>query len=462
MKPYEGTKPYIFISYAHADSERVLPILEALSKRGFRLWYDAGIDGASEWSEIIENRLKQSHCVLFFVSPAAMASKFCRRELMYADNRDITIFPVYLEEVTETHGLGGMLESSQALFSQKFSDKAQFIRALAEQKILKPCLDDLPMMLADPRACRLLEKARGGDIEAAFALAEHMRSVNFREKRYEKADIMAWYRRAAEQGHVEAQVGLAGMLGYGEHKNRAESIQWYCRAAEQQSIEAMHALGEIYYHGFDVVSDREEAVRYLTPAAEAGYPKSQLLLGECYRDGLDIGRDVDKARHFFALAAAQGEEDALLYLYLLEKGDLRDLDDEGVFLDLLTASEQGDARAAVVLGHCYQFGWGTDEDLSFTLMCYQQAAKLGDPYGHLALGDCYENGIAVEEDEELSARHYAEAAEKDIPHAQYQLGFCYELGCGVRENERTARNLYRLAAAQGHYAAAKRLKKLDE
>ena len=33
---YQGNDPYIFISYAHRDSERVLPIVDRLLNEGFR------------------------------------------------------------------------------------------------------------------------------------------------------------------------------------------------------------------------------------------------------------------------------------------------------------------------------------------------------------------------------------------------------------------------------------------
>ena len=46
--PYEGKEPYIFISYAHKDSDRVFPILEELDRRGYRVWYDDGIAPGSE------------------------------------------------------------------------------------------------------------------------------------------------------------------------------------------------------------------------------------------------------------------------------------------------------------------------------------------------------------------------------------------------------------------------------
>ncbi|MBO4839226.1 MAG: toll/interleukin-1 receptor domain-containing protein [Lachnospiraceae bacterium] len=45
---YEGGRPYIFISYAHKDCDKVIPVLEDLNRRGYRVWYDDGIEPGSE------------------------------------------------------------------------------------------------------------------------------------------------------------------------------------------------------------------------------------------------------------------------------------------------------------------------------------------------------------------------------------------------------------------------------
>ena len=44
MIAYEGNENYIFVSYAHKDSDRVIPIIEELDAAGFRIWYDSGIE----------------------------------------------------------------------------------------------------------------------------------------------------------------------------------------------------------------------------------------------------------------------------------------------------------------------------------------------------------------------------------------------------------------------------------
>ena len=79
FKPYEGSEPYIFISYAHADADAVLEIVGDMHDRGYRIWYDEGIEAGSEWTECIASHLYGAHLVLAFVSPAYLASDNCRK-----------------------------------------------------------------------------------------------------------------------------------------------------------------------------------------------------------------------------------------------------------------------------------------------------------------------------------------------------------------------------------------------
>ena len=48
FRPYEGKRPYVFISYSHRDSETVLNLLSVLNERKLRLWYDEGIPAGSD------------------------------------------------------------------------------------------------------------------------------------------------------------------------------------------------------------------------------------------------------------------------------------------------------------------------------------------------------------------------------------------------------------------------------
>ena len=84
MKAYEGNENYIFVSYAHADSETVVPIIEVMQSAGFRVWYDLGIEAGTEWPAYIEDHLNRCTRVIAFISPSAVESFNCRTEINYA------------------------------------------------------------------------------------------------------------------------------------------------------------------------------------------------------------------------------------------------------------------------------------------------------------------------------------------------------------------------------------------
>lgn len=81
---YEGRDPYIFVSYAHRDSDSVLPVISGLYDEKYRVWYDEGIAPGSEWPHYIAVHLENADTVVAFVSDASMASMNCENEIVRA------------------------------------------------------------------------------------------------------------------------------------------------------------------------------------------------------------------------------------------------------------------------------------------------------------------------------------------------------------------------------------------
>lgn len=142
MIAYEGDKPYIFISYAHKDSERVLPILDAMASRGFRIWYDAGIEAGTEWPDYIAMRLENATACLAFLSRASLDSQNCRQEINYALDLKIPVLSVYLDELTLTGGMRMRLGLTQAIYYCRHLSLDSFCEALFETRTFLPCRED--------------------------------------------------------------------------------------------------------------------------------------------------------------------------------------------------------------------------------------------------------------------------------------------------------------------------------
>ena len=133
---YEGDLDYIFVSYAHKDAPTVIPIIEALQARGYRIWFDSGIEAGSEWPEYIAEHLDSCACFLAFMSEAASASHNCRREINRAIKLKKNTLVAFIDDVNLSAGMEMQLDIRQAIFRKNFPDDDKFFEAIASARIL--------------------------------------------------------------------------------------------------------------------------------------------------------------------------------------------------------------------------------------------------------------------------------------------------------------------------------------
>ncbi|MBR7058659.1 MAG: toll/interleukin-1 receptor domain-containing protein, partial [Stomatobaculum sp.] len=103
FRPYEGTRPFLFISYAHKQSEAVVDTIRILHEKGYRLWYDEGIPAGSDWPANIAQHMQGCEKVVFFLSERAMESPNCFSEIRTAFRAGKPILVVRLENVEVTN-----------------------------------------------------------------------------------------------------------------------------------------------------------------------------------------------------------------------------------------------------------------------------------------------------------------------------------------------------------------------
>lgn len=139
MNIYEGPEKYIYACYSQKDYDRVLPILKALIKEGFRIWYDSGIEVGSEWPDLIAKRLENSDRVIVFISENLVASRSCRNEINYACTLNKEFFAIYLEPTQLSFGLNLHFSSVQSLYLDKYPNTASFLNDLTNSAFLLPC-----------------------------------------------------------------------------------------------------------------------------------------------------------------------------------------------------------------------------------------------------------------------------------------------------------------------------------
>jgi TPR repeat protein len=127
-----------------------------------------------------------------------------------------------------------------------------------------------------------------------------------------EAEAVKWFRRAAEQGHREAQFVLAYACeeGIGISTDAKLAVEWYRKAAEQGHRSAQRTIGVYHLHGDLLPKDAKEAAHWLQLAADQEEPAALYNLSACYRNGLGVPPDYNKACALLKRAADAGHEQA--------------------------------------------------------------------------------------------------------------------------------------------------------
>lgn len=104
-----GKQQNLFVSYARADQERVVPLVDAVRKElefralPIQVWMDlSDLQPGENWNSAISDALESSVGFLFFVSPRSLQSDFIRHELQVATTTpDRLLIPVILHRDLE-------------------------------------------------------------------------------------------------------------------------------------------------------------------------------------------------------------------------------------------------------------------------------------------------------------------------------------------------------------------------
>jgi hypothetical protein len=301
-----------------------------------------------------------------------------------------------------------------------------------------------------------------------------------------------WYRRAADQGHAEAQCSLGDCYanGVGVGKDLTQAMQWYEKAAAQGNVGTKAQLKslqpltpshpESVNNSFNqpasntevqptaavsppvtpkVVSQpqakteaklaeeqtpglsafetgdqlycqgqHQKALPHFQEAAKADYPPVYLHLGRMYELGLGVTKDVEESICWYAKAQRH----------------------EPWFIQ---QANTGQAAQQFYLGRYYAIAAGAKKNSEQALAWYRKAAEQGYAAAQTSVGVCYEKGQGVVKDAKEAVNWYRKAAEQGYAAAQTYLGCCYGNGQGVVKDAKEAVNWYRKAAEQGEAMA---------
>jgi hypothetical protein len=134
-----------FVSYTRSNSAELTRLLKGLQKLHHRVWLDQDLDGGQQWWDEVLNRIRSCDCLLLALTPAALESTACLREVEYAQKLGKPILPVMLERVSADL-LPMMLAPLQMVDFTKENDQGIFdlVGALERLPEAPPAPDALP------------------------------------------------------------------------------------------------------------------------------------------------------------------------------------------------------------------------------------------------------------------------------------------------------------------------------
>ncbi|KAF9976760.1 hypothetical protein BGZ73_007895 [Actinomortierella ambigua] len=140
---------------------------------------------------------------------------------------------------------------------------------------------------------QLIQQAEGNDKEAQWTLANMYAASD-------AALAFQWYRRAAEQGHAEAQYTTAQCYehGRGVPQSYSDAAVWYRHAAHQAHREARYHFAYMLHHGLGVQQDLDEASVWYRRAAEQGHTESRHMFRRLAEKGHGLPPDLKRTVQF--------------------------------------------------------------------------------------------------------------------------------------------------------------------
>ena len=276
-------------------------------------------------------------------------------------------------------------------------------------------------------------------------------------------EAVFWWRKAAEQGHTEAQYTL-GLVLLRESENSKEGRRWLLAAAEQEKAEAAYLVGGLYEEGLGIAQDQARAVEWYRKAAALDYPEALFKLALMHEAGDGVRRDLSTAITLWKKAANLGHVKSLAVLgrsYLLgQRGFPQDTARGLKWCE--KAADDGVVEFQALLGNAYLKGENNvPQDVRLGMELLEKAANNGNAASCILLALVYEGshkgvtGVEANlENAHVWLRRGAETGDKD---AQFTYAmFLANLPLSDEPNLTEAFTWAKRAAAQEH-AEAKRL-----
>ncbi|MHB8647543.1 MAG: toll/interleukin-1 receptor domain-containing protein, partial [Thermomicrobiales bacterium] len=160
--PPDLTAPYVFVSYASADRDRVMPVVAALRRAGVPVWLDQhAIAGGENYALEIADAIAGCAALVLLCSAASLASRNVKQEIALAWKYERPYLPLLLEPVAIPRDIEYWLEAAQwieVLDTPEAHWLPQIVTALAPLGITPVVESDAPPLAGREREQEILRR----------------------------------------------------------------------------------------------------------------------------------------------------------------------------------------------------------------------------------------------------------------------------------------------------------------
>ncbi|CAG8435367.1 7402_t:CDS:2 [Ambispora gerdemannii] len=223
---------------------------------------------------------------------------------------------------------------------------------------------------------------------------------------------------ASELGSLAAKHQQAYCLqhGFGVEKNERHAVSIYLNlsAEPKPMVASLNQLGICYHLGVGVEVDEERALNYYKRAAELGNRDAMFNYAYCLRHGIGAQRDNEKAYSIYVQLAELGDLQGMKLAGNCKAGGLGTTASNEEALALFKNASESDiywgAKPQYALFLLNGIGTEPDHAKAFQIL-YETCTRWPCVSGttKILLGRCYHFGVGVEQDLETASYWYERA-----------------------------------------------------
>ena len=239
FEAYTGVRPYIFISYAHADGEVVFREIKRLHEVGYRIWYDEGIEPGNDWPQHIAQAVVNCSLFLIYTSPRSAASENCRNEINLALNRKKKFLAIHMEETELPLGLELRMGDLQAILKYKLPQATyqKKVYASLEKLLGSEGREQIPG--SDPVAMALAQKTDSEELVAPVTASSVSVQTKQKQKRTEAKNTKATEKKGRKRlwlGLVASVIALLIVISLWEKEKETDNLALKSQVSESSNM----------------------------------------------------------------------------------------------------------------------------------------------------------------------------------------------------------------------------------